>query len=1087
MYMIYTVLGNESKASIWSARSSASLRCRFSIGEEDINTMKKEGTLEQSMMEALMTDRVDAVRVLIDNGFNIQTFLTIARLEELYNTRLGPANTLRHLVQDAKKKTISSSYRYTMLDIGAVVEQLMEGAYRSAYCRKRFRQKYHAIKRNSIAGNMGRLVTTMPMIMDTTGAQELFPHPYHDLLMWAVITKRQEMAMYLWRQGNEAMAKALVAIKLNKAMAAEADRYDLEVDISDGLRSNAKAFMKLSLELLEHCYKMDDACTQHLLTYELKNFGKQTCISLAVAANHRQFVAHRCCQVLLNDMWMGGLRTRKNSSLKVILGILCPPCIAFLEFKSKEELKLMPQTLEEHLNQLQAQGIQERCMSISEDFGTINEGYSSEDNTETSFQNTPTSPNLPTSPCVSNNTSFHFGHNPLRPNESLTTTGSVFTDSSNGIFFSAKKKNNQLRFIRKMYEFYNAPITKFWMYAMTYILFLMCYTYVVLVKTYPQPKWQEWVVMVYIATTALDKIRLIIASEPVNLRKKLNLYFSQKWNIWDTMALLTFAMAVTLRFIPSALRDARVMFTVNIVFWYPRILQILTVNRYLGPYIKIMAKLFIDMCYFCVIKFIVVITFGIVRQSIHFQNEEPSWKLVRNVFFYPYWMIYGELFAHEIDTCYDEENHPNGCTYASWVAPSFMCLYLLLIYVLLVNMLIARFNATFIANNSYVKEIWKFQQYMLVMKYKMCPVLPPPLVFINHIFLSIRFLVRCCKGTDVKYENGLKLYLSDKDKEHLHEFESECVEDYFRETEMNFRSSEEERIRVIDERTEKLNLGMDGITQKGQSMTLSLQTANQRMSHLEEISNKTSETLQALQALLDLGVKSIGANGFASRVSSIEKALASESDSESDNITKKDENVTVNYDSTSPNRSLMRKRSAKTNQENKCDTQVQKKERKISIHSLQESYKMSNGNDNKDSSAVKYDSSAPDRSLVKARTKSELGNNFDIQVQKKGRKISIHSLQDCDKMPGDKEDDNNTGKYDSSSPDRSLTRPRTKSEQDNNFDIQVQKKGRKISIHVFNTTEEEEDAPESKDTPIPTTDGRNSLTTTDCRVRRVSA
>lgn len=71
------------------------------------------------------------------------------------------------------------------------------------------------------------------------------------------------------------------------------------------------------MELLGHCYKIDDDYTQQLLTYELKNFSEQTCLGLAVIANHRQFIAHTCCQVLLNDLWIGGLRMRKNTSLKV--------------------------------------------------------------------------------------------------------------------------------------------------------------------------------------------------------------------------------------------------------------------------------------------------------------------------------------------------------------------------------------------------------------------------------------------------------------------------------------------------------------------------------------------------------------------------------------------------------------------------------------------------------------------------------------------------------------------------------------------------------------------------------------------------
>jgi transient receptor potential cation channel subfamily M protein 3 len=62
---------------------------------------------------------------------------------------------------------------------------------------------------------------------------------------------------------------------------------------------------------------MDDDYTQQLLTYELKTFSEQTNLSLAVGASHRQFIAHTACQVLLNDLWIGGLRSRKNTSLKV--------------------------------------------------------------------------------------------------------------------------------------------------------------------------------------------------------------------------------------------------------------------------------------------------------------------------------------------------------------------------------------------------------------------------------------------------------------------------------------------------------------------------------------------------------------------------------------------------------------------------------------------------------------------------------------------------------------------------------------------------------------------------------------------------
>lgn len=88
----------------------------------------------------------------------------------------------------------------------------------------------------------------------------------------------------------------------------------------------------IALELLDYSYRQDDDQTQQLLTCELQNWSGQTCLSLAVAANHRQLLAHPCSQIILADLWMGGLRTRKNTNLKVIIlfqSILIMSCFHF--------------------------------------------------------------------------------------------------------------------------------------------------------------------------------------------------------------------------------------------------------------------------------------------------------------------------------------------------------------------------------------------------------------------------------------------------------------------------------------------------------------------------------------------------------------------------------------------------------------------------------------------------------------------------------------------------------------------------------------------------------------------------------------
>jgi transient receptor potential cation channel subfamily M protein 3 len=57
--------------------------------------------------------------------------------------------------------------------------------------------------------------------------------------------------------------------------------------------------------------------------------------------------------MLINDLWMGGMKIRKHVILKVLAGLLFPPFIFMIQFKSAKELQYMPQTQEEHENELE--------------------------------------------------------------------------------------------------------------------------------------------------------------------------------------------------------------------------------------------------------------------------------------------------------------------------------------------------------------------------------------------------------------------------------------------------------------------------------------------------------------------------------------------------------------------------------------------------------------------------------------------------------------------------------------------------------------------------------------------------------------
>uniref|UniRef100_A0A9J8D5L4 Transient receptor potential cation channel subfamily M member 3 n=1 Tax=Cyprinus carpio carpio TaxID=630221 RepID=A0A9J8D5L4_CYPCA len=728
------------------------------------------GSLEQSMLDALVFDRVDFVKLLIENGVSMHRFLTLSRLEELYNTRHGPSNTLYHLVRDVKKGNLPPDYRISLIDIGLVIEYLMGGAYRCNYTRKRFRTLYHNLfgpKRDDMPIRRGRQKTTkkreeeVDIDLDDPEINH-FPFPFHELMVWAVLMKRQKMALFFWQHGEEAMAKALVACKLCKAMAHEASENDMVDDISQELNQNSREFGQLAVELLDQSYKQDEQMAMKLLTYELKNWSNATCLQLAVAAKHRDFIAHTCSQMLLTDMWMGRLRMRKNSGLKVILGLLLPPSILSLEFKNKDEMSYMPQDQDTYLQEKDVEEVQTR--------------------------------------------------------HRLIPVG------------------------RKIYEFYNAPIVKFWFHTLAYVGYLMLFNYIVLVKMDLWPSPQEWIVIAYIFTNGIEKMREILMSEPGKLLQKVKVWLQEYWNITDLMAILIFSIGMVLRLQdPPLMSYGRVIYCVNIIYWYIRLLDIFGVNKYLGPYVMMIGKMMIDMMYFVIIMLVVLMSFGVARQAILNPNEDPSWMLARNIFFMPYWMIYGEVFADQIDLIVSLP----PCKTGAWIVPAIMACYLLVANILLVNLLIAVFNNTFFEVKSISNQVWKFQRYQLIMTFHERPVLPPPLIIFSHITMVLKHL--CCrwrKHDEDERDYGLKLFITEDELKKVHDFEEQCMEEYFREKDDRFNSSNDERIRVTSERVENMAMRLEEVNEREHFMKASLQTVDIRLAQMEEMIGRIAVALE---------------------------------------------------------------------------------------------------------------------------------------------------------------------------------------------------------------------------------------------------
>uniref|UniRef100_A0A8C1MKE3 non-specific serine/threonine protein kinase n=1 Tax=Cyprinus carpio TaxID=7962 RepID=A0A8C1MKE3_CYPCA len=727
------------------------------------------GSLEQTMLDALLMDRVSFVKLLIENGMSMNRFLTISRLEQLYN-RVIP---IYHL----HETRLPAVYRISLIDIGMVIEYLIGGAYRSTYTRKSFRAMYSRFHNPAKGGKETSSpfcnARKSPLTPKTSPSRSHFhrtarpcrqivslqegavapqdvksaPSPefvctFNDLFVWAVLKHRQEMAMFLWQHGEQAMARAVVACKLYRAMAEEAKESNMGDSMSEELKKNSLEFGQLAVDLLDQAFRKNERMAMKLLTWEMKDWSNFTCLQMAVSSRLSLFVAHNCTQMLLTDLWMGRLNMSKNSWFKIIASILMPVAIQMLEFKSQAEMSHVPQPQE----------------------------------------------------------ALQFGWDPGNP-------GASEQEGATNTVRNERGSRCLCPWTRKVYDFYTAPVVKFWFHTMAFLVFLMMFSYTVLVRLDEKPNIQECLVITYILTMAAEKAREVSALKIT----KLKVWFSEYWNINDFMGILLFLVGVSLRWHQETRLASHIVYSLDFIFWSVRLLDLFAVNQHAGPYLTMITKMMSNMFYIVVIMAIVLVSFGTSRKSILSPNEDPSWSLLRDVVFQPYWMIFGEVYAGEIDAC----SKPETCVPGAFLTPFLQAVYLFVQYIIMVNVLIAFFNNVYFDMSSISRKLWKYNRYRYIMTYQEKPWLPPPLILLSHMTLCLSSMLHKHRKASKRGRTGL----------------SKCV------FSLVFVSRAEEMAGVLVEVAEKVSIIQDN-----------MRTLDSHLGQLQDLSALALDTINFLSA-----------------------------------------------------------------------------------------------------------------------------------------------------------------------------------------------------------------------------------------------
>uniref|UniRef100_A0A8P4GQT9 Transient receptor potential cation channel, subfamily M, member 5 n=1 Tax=Dicentrarchus labrax TaxID=13489 RepID=A0A8P4GQT9_DICLA len=309
---------------------------RVDIAKSDIfngDVEWKACDLEEVMMDALINDKPDFVRLFVDNGVNLGEFLTYGRLQELYwsvseksllhnlllkkyeekQLLLGAARTPgppgHHPPEQGDRKP-----RFTLYEVAKVLKDFLHDSCKGFY--QKIPTDRNCTPRDEKPAK-GRLFHSQKNLAEL---EERCEHPWRDLFLWAVLQNRQQMANFFWAMGPEAVAAALAGCKILKEMA----RLESEAESARSMKE-AK-YEQFALDVFGECYSNSEDRAYALLVRRTHCWSKSTVLNLATEADAKSFFAHDGVQALLTKIWWGAMTTDTAIS-KLVVSFFCPALI----------------------------------------------------------------------------------------------------------------------------------------------------------------------------------------------------------------------------------------------------------------------------------------------------------------------------------------------------------------------------------------------------------------------------------------------------------------------------------------------------------------------------------------------------------------------------------------------------------------------------------------------------------------------------------------------------------------------------------------------------------------------------------------
>ncbi|NWU91402.1 TRPM5 protein, partial [Upupa epops] len=725
----------------------------------------KSCDLEEVMMDALVNDKPEFVKLFVDNGANISEFLTYSRLQRLYcsisrkcllyelllKKHQESKQSLTGLTAQQHKEQQEICPLFTLSEVSRVLKDFLHDA-----CTGFYQDPRHGGKKRSSKMNTKQL--SAPLDMNTKSE-----NPWRDLFIWAVLQNRHKMANYFWAMGQEGVASALAACKILKEMS------HLETGTEVARVMKDANYEQLAVELFSECYHNSEERAFALLVRKNQYWSKTTCLQLATEADAKSFFAHDGVQAFLTKIWWGDMST-STQILKLICGFCCPFLIYtnLIAFSEEKESKNEPVPF-----------IELDSLDTEKTYFFPKEKDRGNDKLEMQ-----------------------------KPSENTAWATFMFT---------------------RWRKFWSAPVTVFIGNVIMYFAFLFLFTHVLLLDFKPPPpegpSAKEITLYFWVFTLVLEEIRQsFYTGENTNLMKKLKLYLEDNWNKCDIVTIFLFVIGVTCRMLNSTFQAGRTILAIDFMVFALRLIHIFAIHKQLGPKIIIVERMMKDVFFFLFFLSVWLIAYGVTTQALLHPNDNQLEWIFRRVLYRPYLQIFGQIPLDEIDT---SRIYPRNCTlnplqmlqenspscpnsYANWLVILLLVIFLLVTNVLLMNLLIAMFSYTFQVVQGNADIFWKIQRYNLIVEYHGRPALAPPFIIINHITLVLRRLFNKTGHKKEHLERDLPAGLDQK----IITWELVQKENYLVNLEQERKESNEERLKATANKVDNLSRYFSGLKEQ---------------------------------------------------------------------------------------------------------------------------------------------------------------------------------------------------------------------------------------------------------------------------------